>query len=60
VANELVVGTARGHGIEKTLPGFHPSRLELLPFVGPPLSLFPFVVPFDHEPDMIIVLLPAL
>jgi hypothetical protein len=25
--------------IEKTLPGFHPSRLELLPFVGPPLSL---------------------
>jgi hypothetical protein len=25
--------------IEKTLPGFDPSRLELLPFVGPPLSL---------------------
>jgi len=25
--------------IEQTLPGFDPKRLELLPFVGPPLSL---------------------
>jgi hypothetical protein len=25
--------------IEQTLPGFNPSRVELLPFVGPPLSL---------------------
>jgi hypothetical protein len=25
--------------IERTLPGFHASRLELLPFVGPPFSL---------------------
>jgi hypothetical protein len=35
-------GDAYGAGIwniERTLPGFDPSRLELLPFVGPPLSL---------------------
>ncbi len=38
----LMGGDPYGLGIwsiEKTLPGFHPSRFEMLPFVGPPLSL---------------------
>ncbi len=38
----LMGGDPYGLGIwsiERTLPGFHASRFEMLPFVGPPLSL---------------------
>lgn len=35
-------GDPYGAGIwntERTIPGFHPAEVDLLPFVGPPLSL---------------------
>jgi hypothetical protein len=41
--------------IEQTLPGFNPSRVELLPFVGPPLSL-PLWAAFSAIPYVCAVL----
>jgi len=51
----LLGGDPYGLGIwsiEQTLPGFHASRFEMLPFVGPPLSL-PLWAAFGAFPYLI-------